>query len=156
MSHINVHIIFIFIFYNYSFFKYLYFVHPFSFSYFFISLLPFYFNITLYISLHLSLSCLLLFTLFYNKFVILSSVFCIVFRHKKVISLSHNFLVDFLFLLHLYFRLINFCILSNSTFDWCNLILYFKLLIFFVLFDCWFTLIDCFFFKIILIHYLVQ
>ena len=51
----------------------------------------------------------------YYKFVILSFILCInLLPHKKILSLSLslslNFLVDFLFFLHLYFRLINFCV----------------------------------------------
>ena len=46
-----------------------------------------YFNITLYLSLHLplfcSLFCLFLFTQFYYKFVIISSIICIAFPHNK-------------------------------------------------------------------------
>ena len=60
--------------------------------------------------------CLFLFTLFYYKFVTISSILCIVFSHKKKLfslSLFLNFLVDFflLFFLHLYFKLIIFYIL---------------------------------------------
>ena len=57
------------------------------------------------------------------KFTILFSILFIVFLHKKkkVISHSHffffSFLVDFLkiIFLHLYFTLMNFCIIRNST-----------------------------------------
>ena len=48
----------------------------------------FYFNITLHLSLHPPLFCLFLFTPFYYKFVILSSILCIVFPHRKMLSLS--------------------------------------------------------------------
>ena len=62
-----------------------------------------YFNITLYLSFYLLSFCLFLFKQFYNQFVILSSILCIVFSHKKnslSLSLSLSlFLVDFLFIL---------------------------------------------------------
>ena len=57
-------------------------------------LLPFHlpttlnFNITIHLSLHLPLFCLFIFTSSYYKFVIRSSIICIVFPHKKVLSLS--------------------------------------------------------------------
>ena len=56
-----------------------------------------YFNITLYLSFYLLSFCLFLFKQFYYKFVILSSILCIVFPHKKnSLSLSlFLFLVDF-------------------------------------------------------------
>ena len=47
-----------------------------------------YFNVTVHLSLCLPLFCIFLFTLFYYKFVILSSILYIVFPHKKVLSLS--------------------------------------------------------------------
>ena len=87
--------------------------------------LPFHLPTTLYINIILPFSLrlllflsLLIHTIFY-KFVTTSFVLCIVFPHKKdslslSLSLSLNFLVDFLFFLHLCFRLIVFYILQNS------------------------------------------
>ena len=83
--------------------------------------LPFHLPTTLYINIILPLFLrlllflsLLIHTIFY-KFVTTSFVLCIVFPHKKdSLSLSLNFLVDFLFFLHLCFRLIIFYILQNS------------------------------------------
>ena len=47
------------------------------------------------------------------------------------LSLSLNVLVDFYFLLHLCFRLINFCVFRNSNLGWYNLVWCFKLLLLF-------------------------
>ena len=90
-----------------------------------------YFNIIFHLSLYLPLFCLFLFSLSYYKFVIFSFILCIVFSNKKVfsLSLSLNVLVDFYFLLHLCFRLINFCVFRNSNLGWYNLVLCFKLLL---------------------------
>ena len=63
--------------------------------------------------------CLFLFTPFIYKFVDISSILCIIFPHKKKkkkrkgslslsLSLSLKLLVDFLFFLHICFRLIIF------------------------------------------------
>ena len=45
------------------------------------------------------------------------------------LSLSLNVLVDFYFLLHLHFRLINFCVFKNSNLGLYDLVLCFKLLL---------------------------
>ena len=104
-------------------------IFPFIFLYFVSSsfpLLPFHLpttlnlNITIHLFLHLSLFCLFIFTSSYYKFVILFSILCIIFPHKKVylslsLSLSHNIFWSIFFFLHLYFKLINFCVCYNST-----------------------------------------
>ena len=92
-----------------------------SYSLSFLSLSPFllstniYLNITIHLSFHLSLFRVFLFTLSYYKFVILSSIFYIVFPHKKVsLSLSLNFLVDF----------------QNSNLSWCDIVVFYFILFF--------------------------
>ena len=74
-----------------------------------------YFNIIIHLSLHLPLfvsSYPFILTINLSLF----SILCIIFSHKKVLSLSFslslNVLVDF-FLLHLRFRLINFVFLRT-------------------------------------------
>ena len=84
-----------------------------------------YLNITFPQFLHLSLFWLFLFPSSYYKFTILYFILYIVFHTHKVISLSvslskkkkFHFFVDFLniFFLHLYFKLMNFCIIWNFT-----------------------------------------
>ena len=101
----------IFFFNIYSFFKYLHFLRPFSISYLFISPLPFTLISLFIFPFIFFFFCPFLFTLSYYKFVILSSILYILFPHKKRLSLSLKFLVDFLFFLHLCFRLINCCVL---------------------------------------------
>ena len=83
----------------YLFLKYLYFLQSFSIPYHLLTTL--YLNITL----HLPFFCSFLFTHSYYKCIIISSILYILFPHKKG-SLSLNFLVKFLFFLHLCFRLI--------------------------------------------------
>ena len=88
-----------------------------------------YFNIAIHLSLHLPLfvsSYPFLLTINLSLF----SILCIVFSHKKALSLSLNVLVDFYFLLHLRFRLINFCAFKNSNLGWYDLVLCFELLLF--------------------------
>ena len=80
-------------------------IFPFIFLYFVSSsfpLLPFHLpttlnlNITIHLFLHLSLFCLFIFTSSYYKFVILSSILCIIFPHKKVyLSLSLSLTIFF-------------------------------------------------------------
>ena len=105
-------------------------IFPFIFLYFVSSsfpLLPFHLpttlnlKITIHLFFHLSLFCLFIFTSSYYKFVILFSILCIIFPHKKIslslslsLSLSQYFL-EYFFFLHLYFKLINFCVCYNST-----------------------------------------
>ena len=93
----------------------------------------FYLDITLHLSLFVS-SYLFPLTINLSLFFIL----CIVFSHKKVLSLtlslSLNVLLDFYFLLHLRFRLINFCVFKNSNFGWYDLVLFFKLFLLLLLF----------------------
>ena len=81
-----------------------------------------YFNVIVHLSLRLPLFCIILFTLFYYKFVIISSILYIIFPHKNVISISLSLSLShtifwwiFLFFLHLCFRLINFCVFKNSN-----------------------------------------
>ena len=52
------------------------------------------------------------------------------FLSQKSLSLSLNVLVDFYFLLHFRFRLINFCVFKNSNLGWYDLVLCFKSLLF--------------------------
>ena len=84
---------------------------PFSLSYLFISPLP-----------SILIALLFIFPFIFPYFVssyshhftinlsFFSSILCIVFPHKKILSLS-QFFGWFFFFLHLYFRLINFCII---------------------------------------------
>ena len=66
-------------------------------------------------------------TIFY-KFVILSSIFCIVFHHRKVVSLSltHTIIFGVFFFLASLLKLINFIVCYNSTLGWYDLVLCFK------------------------------
>ena len=86
----------------------------FSLPYLFIYPLPSILILFILFSLIVLYFYLFLFTPSYYKFVTISFILCIVFPHKKKkgsLSLSLNFLVDFFFPLHLYFRLIIFYIL---------------------------------------------
>ena len=136
LSHINVHVIILFFFntnfsiivYNIFFliftllqpfslphlFIYSLLLQPFSLPYLFISPLPFKLISLFLFPLIFLYFCFFLFTPFYYKFVTISSILCIIFPHKKRLSLSlSQFFGGFLFLffLHLLFRLIIFYIL---------------------------------------------
>ena len=74
-------------------------------------------------------------TIFY-KFVILSSILCIVFHYRKVVSpsltlsLSHThtqkIIFGVFFFLASLFKLISFCVFYNSTLGWYDLVLCFN------------------------------
>ena len=130
----------IFLYFLFLFFIFTYFLKIFTLSSTILLLLPFhlsttlYFNIVIHLSLHLPLfvfSYPFTFTINLSLF----SILCIFFSHKKVfffslsLFLSLNVLLDFYFLLHLRFRLINFCIFKNSNLGWYDLVLWFKLLL---------------------------
>ena len=148
--YIYIYWLYIFIFVDFNIYIYLFFISNFPIIFFYIHLffkiftfsstfllpspfhLPttFYFNIVIHLSLHLPLFVSSYpFPLTIN--LPLFSILCIIFSHKKVLSLSlsPNVLVDFYFLLHLRFRLINFCIFKNSNLCWYDLVLCFKLLL---------------------------
>ena len=67
------------------------------------------------------------FTLSFFTYFSLTKRFSISLSLTKRFSL--NVLVDFYFLLHLRFNLINFCIFKNSNLGWYDLVLCFKLLL---------------------------
>ena len=119
LNHISAHIIIFFISnFPISFFN-IYFFNIYTSPTFFPPLhfhLPttLYINIILPLSLHLPFFCPFLFTPSYYKFITISYILCIDFLHKNRFSLSLSlsiFLMDFLFFLHLCFRLIIFYIL---------------------------------------------
>ena len=89
----------------------------------------FYLDITLPFSFFLPLFCFFLSLPSYNKFVTLFHSLHS-FLSQKSLSLSLNVLVDFYFLLHFRFRLINFCVFKNSNLGWYDLVLCFKSLLF--------------------------
>ena len=110
LSHISIHVIIIFSFqFSYNFFNnfflniYTFFNQSPSLTFHLSTTL--YLNITIHLSFHLPLFCLFLFTTSYYKFVIISSIFWIVFPSKKVISLSLSlslslWLLNVILLLH--------------------------------------------------------
>ena len=138
LSHISVHVIIFYLFnfpiivFNINFFIIFTLLQPLSLPYLFISPLPSTLISFFLFSFIFLYFCLFLFTTSYYKFVTNSSILCIVFPHKKMVlslSLSLNFLVDFLFFLYLYVRLIIFFYFLKF---------YFRLMrfIYFFLFDC--------------------
>ena len=102
-------------FYIHLFFKYLHFLQLFLFPYFFISSLPSTL-ILLFIFPSSSFICLFLYLPSYYKLVTLFHSLHSFLSQKGFLSLSLKmFWWIFYFLLHLHFRLINFCVFKNSN-----------------------------------------